>query len=456
MSNQEIVKKLLDKGILPTSKNIAHETTKITIVKPRIDDLRARVKIVKEFDYKQKKITVDDFTTHYRERYKTMRKILFNRPEAASAVSIDRAKDMLSDEDQVIIGIVSDVDRMYTGTVKLIVEDLTSQITVIISSKNNNLIEEAKFLTLDEVLIFKGRVRKGFMFLHAIIRPDIPQKKEEFSPEEVYAVFSGDIHVGSNLFLPKQFSNFVDWLSGKVGTERQREIARKTKYFYIPGDLVDGIGIYPGQEKELKITNLRSQYEELSKFLSRVPDDKQIIICPGNHDAGVRLEEPQPRMQDYAESILELPNVTMVTNPSYSNIHAMDNYAGQDVLMYHGYSFDRLIDQVEGLRLAGGYEKPDEIHKFLLKRRHLSPSHNLNLTIPMKQDPHIISQIPDIMVSGHIHKANIGNYKNTISISGSCWQAVTDFQLKFGHVPDPGMIPIVNLKTRKGSMLSFK
>ncbi len=456
MSNQEIVKKLLDKGILPTSKNIAHETTKITIVKPRIDDLRARVKIVKEFDYKQKKITVDDFTTHYRERYETMRKILFNRPEAASAVSIDRAKDMLSDEDQVIIGIVSDVDRMYTGTVKLIVEDLTSQITVIISSKNNNLIEEAKFLTLDEVLMFKGRVRKGVMFLHSIIRPDIPQKKEEFSPEEVYAVFSGDIHVGSNLFLPKQFSNFVDWLSGKVGTERQREIARKTKYFYIPGDLVDGIGIYPGQEKELKITNLRSQYEELSKFLSRVPDDKQIIICPGNHDAGVRLEEPQPRMQDYAESILELPNVTMVTNPSYSNIHAIDNYAGQDVLMYHGYSFDRLIDQVEGLRLAGGYEKPDEIHKFLLKRRHLSPSHNLNLTIPMKQDPHIISQIPDIMVSGHIHKANIGNYKNTISISGSCWQAVTDFQLKFGHVPDPGMIPIVNLKTRKGSMLSFK
>ncbi len=456
MSNQEIVKKLLDKGILPTAENIAQESTNVTIVKPRIDDLRARVKIVKEFDYKQKKITADDFTTHYRERYKTMRTILFNRPEAASAVSIDRVKDMLSDEDQVIIGIVSDVARMYTGTVKLIVEDLTSQITVIISSKNNDLIEEAKFLTLDEVLIFKGRVRKGVMFLHAIIRPDVPQKKETFSPEEVYSVFSGDIHVGSNLFLPKQFSNFIDWLSGKVGTERQREIARKTKYFYIPGDLVDGIGIYPGQEKELKITNLRSQYEELSKFLSRVPDDKQIIICPGNHDSGVRLEEPQPRMQDYAESILELPNVTMVTNPSYTNIHSMDNYSGQDVLMYHGYSFDRLIDQVEGLRLAGGYEKADEIHKFLLKRRHLSPSHNLNLTIPMKQDSHIISQIPDIMVSGHIHKANIGNYKNTISISGSCWQAVTNFQLKFGHVPDPGMIPIINLKTRKGSMLSFK
>ncbi len=47
MSNQEIVKKLLDKGILPTAENIAQESTNVTIVKPRIDDLRARVKIVK-------------------------------------------------------------------------------------------------------------------------------------------------------------------------------------------------------------------------------------------------------------------------------------------------------------------------------------------------------------------------------------------------------------------------
>ena len=56
-----------------------------------------------------------------------------------------------------------------------------------------------------------------------------------------------------------------------------------------------------------------------------------------------------------------------------------------------------------------------------------------------------------------LHNAGrIGSYKNTISISGSCWQSVTDFQLKFGHVPDPGMIPIMNLKTRKSNMLSFK
>ncbi|MBT4134952.1 hypothetical protein HOE39_01265 [Candidatus Woesearchaeota archaeon] len=457
MSNQKVIKELLDKGILPTSENIEKASQEeVVIVKPKIDDLRARLKIVKEFDYKQKKITPADFTEHYRERYKTLKNILFNRPEAATAVSIERAKQGFGNDDQIIIAMVSDINRMMTGTIKITVEDLSGQMDIIISSKNNDLIEESKFLTLDEVLIFKGRVMRDVMFLQEIILPDIPQQPIQYSPEEVYAVFSGDIHVGSKLFLPKQFGTFIDWLGGNVGNERQKEIAKKTKYFYIPGDLVDGVGIFPGQDKELAIGDLRGQYEELAKYLAKVPNDKQIIICPGNHDSGVRLEEPQPRMKDYAESILELPNVTMVTNPSYTNIHSMDKYKGQDVLMYHGYSFDRLIDQVEGLRLAGGYEKADEIHKFLLKRRHLSPTHNLNLTIPMKQDPHAITQVPDIMVSGHIHKANIGSYKNTVSISGSCWQSVTDFQLKFGHVPDPGMIPIMNLKTRKSNMLSFK
>ena len=91
-----------------------------------------------------------------------------------------------------------------------------------------------------------------------------------------------------------------------------------------------------------------------------------------------------------------------------------------------------------------------------MKRRHLSPTHNLNLTLRMKKDPHVIEKIPDIMVSGHIHKARIGKYKNTISISGSCWQSTTAFQEKVGHKPDPGMIPILNLKTRKANMLSFK
>ncbi len=447
------VKELIKKGILPTTETLNKE---VIVVKPKNQDLKSNLKVVKEFDYKPKKVEPKDFTEHYRERYKFMRNVLFSRPEASNSVSIERIKAGYSQEEQSIIAMVSDVVRLSTGTLKLTVEDLTGHIDLIISAKNEELIEKAQFLTLDETLIFKGRPSKDVMFVSEIIWPDIPASPAAYSPEEVYAVFSGDIHVGSNNFLPKQFKTFVDWFNGKVGNERQKEIANKTKYFFIPGDLVDGVGIYPSQEKELNIKDLREQYNELAKYIQQIPDDKEIIICPGNHDTCVRLEEPQPKMYEYAEALTELPNVTMVTNPSYTNIHSQDNYRGQDVLMYHGYSFDQLIDQVEGLRVAGGYEKAEEIHKFLLKRRHLSPTHNLNLTLPMKKDPHVIEKIPDVMVSGHIHKARIGNYKNTISISGSCWQSTTAFQEKVGHKPDPGMIPILNLKTRKANMLSFK
>ena len=431
------------------------EKKEIVIVKNNIDDLKSNLKVIKEFDYKPKKVEPKDFTQHYRERFKFLRNTLFNRPEAASTTSINQAKKSF-EKNVTIIAMVNDVTRLPTGTMLVSVEDLTDQLQIIISGKKPELIEKLQFLTLDEVLIFKGSIVNEKMFLSDIIWPDVPQRKEEYSPEDVYAVFSGDIHIGSKQFLPKQFSTFIDWLSGKVGNERQREIAKKTKYFYIPGDLADGIGIYPSQEKELNIKDLRGQYDELSKYLEKIPDDKHIIICPGNHDTMVRLEEPQPKMYEYAEKIAELPNVTMVTNPSYTNIHSSDNYSGQDVLMYHGYSFDNLIDQVEGLRLSGGYESADEIHKFLLKRRHLSPTHNLNLTLPIKKDPMVIDKIPDIMVTGHIHKAKIGAYKSTISISGSCWQSITPFQEKMGHKPDPGMIPITNLKTRKSKMLSFK
>ena len=141
MSNQKVIKELLDKGILPTSENIEKASQEeVVIVKPKIDDLRARLKIVKEFDYKQKKITPADFTEHYRERYKTLKNILFNRPEAATAVSIERAKQGFGNDDQIIIAMVSDINRMMTGTIKITVEDLSGQMDIIISSKNNVLI----------------------------------------------------------------------------------------------------------------------------------------------------------------------------------------------------------------------------------------------------------------------------------------------------------------------------
>ena len=124
--------------------------------------------------------------------------------------------------------------------------------------------------------------------------------------------------------------------------------------------------------------------------------------------------------------------------------------------MYHGYSFDYFVANVDDIRNKGGYDRADLIMKFLLKRRHLAPTHTSTLYIPdTEHDPLVIDKVPDFFITGHIHKSIAANYKNITLISGSCWQAKTAFQEKVGHNPEPGRVPIVNLKTREIKILNF-
>jgi DNA polymerase II small subunit len=186
-----------------------------------------------------------------------------------------------------------------------------------------------------------------------------------------------------------------------------------------------------------------------------VPSNKHIIIIPGNHDA-LRLVEPQPPLyKDLAAPIYELPNVISVSNPSTIQIHQHDEYRGLKVLAYHGYSYDYFVDKIEALRMAGGYDRPDKIMEFLLKRRHLAPTYSSTLAMPTIPDANLIRDRPDVIASGHIHKAAIASYRNVLMLSSSCWQAKTPFQERIGHNPDPCKIPIISLKEGKANMLEF-
>jgi len=72
----------------------------------------------------------------------------------------------------------------------------------------------------------------AFSIAEEIIWPDVPNIQPKKAPEEVYAAFSGDLHAGSNTFLPKQLQKFIEWLNGKYGDEEQRNLAKKTKRVY--------------------------------------------------------------------------------------------------------------------------------------------------------------------------------------------------------------------------------
>ena len=153
---------------------------------------------------------------------------------------------------------------------------------------------------------------------------------------------------------------------------------------------------------------------------------------------------------------MELPNVTMVSNPAYVNIHKTESFPGFDVLLYHGFSFIYYADAVESIRSNGGQKRSDLIMKFLLQRRHLAPTHTSTLYLPDSQkDSLVIDRIPDFFASGHIHRVSAANYRNITMVNSSSWLEMTEYQEKVGLFPQPGRAVLVNLQTRKVKILKF-
>jgi DNA polymerase II small subunit len=74
----------------------------------------------------------------------------------------------------------------------------------------------------------------------------------------VSAAFLSDVHVGSKTFLAPQWEKMIQWFNTDP-------LARTVKYFVLSGDGVDGVGIYPGQERHLAITDLFANLPDFSR-----------------------------------------------------------------------------------------------------------------------------------------------------------------------------------------------
>ncbi len=417
----------------------------------------ASVKIVISFENKPKKYEVIDFTKFFISRYRFLEGLLRQRRELPSIAAINRLLGKKERETISIIGLIEEITETKNGNIIITMEDLTGRIKVLISKSKKDLFSAARDFISDEVIGISGTISDNIIFAESIVWPDVPQTHELKKGEnEEYVLFLSDIHVGSALFLQEEFERFIHWINGQAGSHSQRHIAQKIRYIFIAGDLVDGVGVYPSQETELKIKDIKEQYAEFSRLLQLIPSHIEIIICPGNHDV-VHLAEPQPLFyQQFAPDLFNIPNVQIVTNPSIVNIGKTATFSGFDVLMYHGFSFDYYVANVESIRTGGGYHRADLIMKFLLKRRHLAPAFKSTPYCPSHdEDPLLIKAIPDFFITGHIHYCSVANYRGITMISGSCWQGKTTFQEKLGHEPEPARVPLVNLKTREIKILRF-
>ncbi|MBI2134054.1 DNA-directed DNA polymerase II small subunit [Candidatus Woesearchaeota archaeon] len=446
MDKKKIVESLLRRNVLVTPEMLS-----------RMEEapIPPSVNILFSHQESPKKRGCQDFVNYFNSRFRNVEGLLCNRPEMRNATTISRLRLVKEREVCSVIGMVNEKQVTKNGNILLKLEDQTGSIAVLVNKNKQSIFDLAKDLVYDEIVGVSGTCAGDVIFANNIILPDIPSSELRKSPEDGYAVFLSDLHVGSKKFLSDEFSRFLKWICGKSGSDEQKEIARKTKYVFIVGDLVDGVGVYPGQEEELEITDIYDQYRVCAELLSKIPSDKRIIISPGNHDS-MRISEPQPAFYgEMPAPILKLDNVTAVSNPALVNIDRSADFPGIDVLMYHGYSFDYYVANVESIRTRGGYDRADLIMKFLLQRRHLAPSHSSTLYLPDSVDNLVVSRVPDIFVTGHIHKAAVSGYKHVTLISSSCWQSKTSFQEKMGHHPQPARVPVVNLNTREIKVLKF-
>ena len=443
-------KKLVDKYFFNVS--ISVEVKKETSIENK-DNLERVVKYENKNPVKilsspviaSQKLEVKNFVKHFRNRYSFLKKLLQERVELENLISIDK----ITNNNCSIIGIVS--SKMITKNKNIIleVEDLTGKTKLLISKNKEEVYEKSKEIILDDVVGFKCSGTRDFLFVNDFFYPDCFLRNKKKIEEEIYVLFISDIHIGSRNFLEKNFSKFIDWLNGKECDEKQKESIKKIKYLFVVGDTIDGVGIYPGQEKDLAIKDIRQQYEILAEFYRKIPKHINIIQCAGQHDA-VRVAEPQPPVgEDFAEPLHKIGNLSLVSNPSFIEIE------GIKVLMYHGASMHGIINEVEELRLGNAHANPARVVKHLLLRRHLAPTHGAVIYIPGNEDSMLIKEVPDIITTGDLHKTDIDSYNNVLIVANSCWQSMTAFEEKVGNEPDPCKVPILNLKTSEIKILDF-
>lgn len=432
------------------SSNIGPENYSSPVSSPTLDpanELRP-FKIVSSDLVFPKKVEVKDFVDHFRNRYEQIRNILQER-------SLDNLKSIrrLTGDRESSYLIVSIISKRQTKNKNLVfdVEDLTGRARILINEGKKELYEKCKDILMDEVVAFNVSGNKEMLFANDVVFPDSVLSEKRKGDKETFVAFTSDVHVGSKMFLEENFLKFIKWLNGEEGEESQRLLAKKVKYLFLVGDNVDGVGVFPDQDKLLKIPEVKAQYKKLAEFLKLIRKDIRIIISPGQHDA-VWVGEPQPAIgEEWAQDLFKMENVSLVTNPCLVEIEG-----GFKILLYHGASMHGIIEEMPDIRLNYGHRSPTRVVKELLKRRHLAPIHGSCDYVPNnKRDPLVIDIVPDIVATGDLHRQEISSYNNILLIAGSCWQSITPFEEKVGNVPDPGKVPLFNLKTREIKILDF-
>ncbi len=386
-----------------------------------------------------------EFISVQQDKFAKLSDILKKRPEATGLLNINMINRLENSTEISFIGMVVEKRQTKSRNYLIQFEDTTGQCTTLVRQKTQDVHRAVDHLLPDHVVIVDGYLsinsdtRSRIILVNDFYFPDSPTTHSVKCPEEDLGIcFISDTHFGSTGWLDKVWHRFVDYLNCRIGTDRQREQAGKIKYLCIAGDLVDGIGVYPNQDKHLTITDIYKQYEASAEYLAAIPDYIKIIISPGDHDA-VRKAIPNPAIPKDIAPDLYNQGYLMMGNPTTVSLH------GIKTQMFHGTSLIDINMSIPGM----SNEDPFGTMKELLRSRDLAPTYGKKTEIaPVEKNWMVLDTLPDILHTGHLHKNGYGKYHGILAINSGCFQAQTDFMDSLGIIPDFGKPTIVNLKDR--------
>ncbi len=376
---------------------------------------------------------LDGYRRLFANRFERLREMLKGRPtleNLRSAHEIERSGEAAS-----LIAMVRSVrSTARQHHLILTLEDETGCIEAFLPKEAPGAAEP---ILPDEVIGVRlefGRDPSRLPRITTLERPDVPwRRKVQRSDTSNRALFLSDLHVGSKAFLADAWGRLVDFLKG---AGPHPDLARTIRYVVVAGDLVDGIGIYPHQERDLAIPDVVEQYAELGRRLSELPSSVTIVVVPGNHDA-VCPAEPQPALSPPLCERLG-PNVRPLANPSTFSLE------GVVVEAYHGRSLDDLIPSIPG----ASYSRPTEVMARMLRMRHLAPSYGGRTPLaPTPVDGLVVDPLPDILAMGHAHTFGVERYRGVLLLNVSTWQAETEYQRMRNITPVPARAVLVDLST---------
>ncbi|MGI0130550.1 MAG: metallophosphoesterase [Thermoplasmata archaeon] len=381
------------------------------------------------------------YSALFQSRFRSLARLLRGRPELPNLRPIEALRP--ADGVASVIGLVREVRTTQKHHhLVLTLDDETGSAEVLVP--NDSPAARSVFLPDEVVGIRLQFSREPGRIPHvvAVERPDVPATRAVGrAARRRRAIFLSDLHVGSRSFLSESWGHLVDFLRGHGP---RPDVAAEVDHVVVAGDLVDGIGVYPQQERDLAIADIVEQYAELGRRLAELPARMTVVVVPGNHDA-VCPAEPQPSLPESLRAALP-GNVHSLANPSTFALH------GVVVEAYHGRSFDDLIPAIPG----ASYSRPTDVMKRMLQMRHLAPIYGDRTPLaPLPRDGLVVDPAPDILVTGHVHTYGADRYRGVLLLNASTWQAETEYQRMRNISPVPARAAVVDLSTLDLLSLDF-